>query len=642
MKHFSLKLKNWWGRRLRHRLLLSSIATVLFFLILLGYLSLSVTKTVVRQEVDERNLQLAIRVAQDINGQFNNIWGNVRLLMYQLETSRETLPLQARAMLELRRASPLTYRALYLLDNDGQMILHLDDPLEELLTIEDVQEIINREPVPLSEQIWTAYLTAKEGGMFISPAFISGVDQVPNVMMGIPIGIKAGQPQQVVVAQIDLRDIWRSIDEIRVGRTGRAFVVSRDGIIIAHPDRTYIGQALAPELQQVTAGYEGQTEYIDPVSRQVMLAAYSPVGGQSRWGIVVEQRQVEALAPINIIAFLTLGVLFVAAVLATIITIFIAKSITGPIQHLAEATQTIAQMGDLQHDVTVKGHDEVGQLAAAFNHMMASLRDAQSRLLAAQAAAQELQIAQRIQESLLPEPSPLVPGLDITAKSKPAQEVGGDFYDYYHLISNGSNLTEGFVIAVGDVSGKGTPAALYMAVSSSALAAKARLVTNVTQLCNELNAMLYPRVAINRMNIALLCVYFTKPNNHSQDLLWTAHIVNAGLIAPLLRRNDWCEYLDVAGLPLGALPDTRYRHLELLLQPDDWLVLCSDGIVEAMNPAGEMYGFERLHQRVATFPATRARELVNWIVMDVERFMDGAEPHDDMTVVAVRLKSEVE
>ena len=579
-------LTQWWGRRLRHKLLASSITIVLFFLILLGYLSFQVGQTGMRSEVDTRNLQLASLVAQDINAQFNNIWGNIRLLIYQLETSQTALSLQARAMLELRRASPLTYRALYLVDSEGTVLLHLADPLEELLAVKDVQEIVARSPIPLTEELSKAYAAAKNGGLFISPTTIAGADQLPKLTMGIPIpSSQEKQPPQVVLAEIDLRDVWRNVDEIRIGQTGRAFVVSKDGVIIAHPNRAYIGQPLAPALRQVIAGYEGQTEYTDPVSGQVMLAAYSPVGGQSGWGIVVEQERVEALAPINVIAFVTLGVVLVAVTLATAITIFLAQSITRPIQHLAETTQTIAKTGDLSHDVTVEGQDEVSQLATTFNQMIASLRDARLRLLAAQAAAQELHIARQIQASLLPQPSPLVAGLDVMAKSIPAHEVGGDFYDYYHLLSDFEDFAKGFAIAVGDVSGKGTPAALYMAVSSSALAAKARVTPDVGQLCDELNVMLYPRVALTHMNIALLYVYFSKQDYLPAEFNWTARIVNAGLIAPLLRRNGYCDYLDVGGLPLGVQPHTQYHHLEVPLQKGDWLVLCSDGIVEAMNAA---------------------------------------------------------
>ncbi len=628
-----------WEKNLRRKLLISSITTLLFFLSLLGYLSFRVAQTVVRQEVNQRNIQLTTLVAQDINTQFDNIWGNVRLLMYQLDTASETLPLQARAMLELRRASPLTYRALYLLDDQGRVLLHLSDSLDQLLAIEDVQEILTRPSIPLTGRLEAAYQAARAGSIFISPVFIVGADQVPNLVMGIPMINRNGQTYQVVVAEIDLRDIWRSIDEIRLGQTGRAFVVSSDGVIIAHPDRAYIGRSLAASLNPVLKGYEGLAEYTDPLSGAVMLAAYSPVGRVSDWGVVVEQERAEALQPINVMAFITLGVSLIGLALATLVVVFTAQSITGPIQDLAAATQVLARTGDLSSDIRVEGRDEVAQLAVTFNQMIASLRDARDRLLAGQAIAQELRVARQIQLGLLPESSPLVVGLEVTATCLPAQEVGGDFYGYYHLQADRTK-EDSFAVAVGDVSGKGTPAALYMAVSSSALAAKAQGTQDSGQLCNELNSLLYPRIKANRMNIALLYVHFTRHNAPCADLCWTAHIVNAGLIAPLLRREKSCQYLDVNGLPLGVIPETHYQQVRLPMQPGDWLILCSDGIVEAMNPHREMYGFDRLQERVLNAPALHAYDMINWILKDVKMFMEEAEPHDDMTVVVIRLKKD--
>ncbi len=135
-------LTNWWGKSLRRRLLVSSLVTMLFFLIVLGVLSFRTGQMGMRYEVNQRNAQLATLVAKEIDIHFDNILANVRLFTYQSEASTDVLSIQARAMLELRRASPLTYRALYLLDSEGHVLIHLAEPLEELLAIRDVTEII--------------------------------------------------------------------------------------------------------------------------------------------------------------------------------------------------------------------------------------------------------------------------------------------------------------------------------------------------------------------------------------------------------------------------------------------------------------------------------------------------------------------
>jgi len=371
------RFRDWWGKKLHRRLLVSFIATLSIFLTLLGYLSFRTGHTSVQHEVEQGNRRLAALAAKDISAQYDTIISNARLLRHELEAPAVTLPLQARTMLELGRAAPLTYRALYLFDSEGHLLVHLADPLEDLLAIQDVADIIDRPSIPLEKEIQTARKGATSGDLFLSTARIVGADQVPVIYMGIPVVVEDGQSSQIVVVEIDLRDFWRRIDEIYVGQTGRAFIVSREGIIIAHPGRSYIGQPVAPELERVLAGYEGQTEYTDPLSGARLLASYSPVGKQSGWGIVIEQEQAEALAPVTRITFVTLGVLLAAVVMAMIVATLIAQSITQPIQRLAEATQTIAHTGELGQSIVVKGQDEVGQLAAAFNQMIASLRQAE-------------------------------------------------------------------------------------------------------------------------------------------------------------------------------------------------------------------------------------------------------------------------
>jgi sigma-B regulation protein RsbU (phosphoserine phosphatase) len=141
------------------------------------------------------------------------------------------------------------------------------------------------------------------------------------------------------------------------------------------------------------------------------------------------------------------------------------------------------------------------------------------------------------------------------------------------------------------------------------------------------------------MNTALLYIHLAR---NSRPALWTAQIVNAGLIAPLLRRDEQCDYLDIGGLPLGVLPELiGYTKTELALQANDWLVLCSDGLIEAMNKAGEMYGLERLKKRVAAFRPGQAHDLMDWITADVQTFVNNREVHDDMTVVVIHFKGVV-
>jgi signal transduction histidine kinase len=375
-------LKNWWNTNLRRRLLVSNVVTTLVFLAILGVLSFRIGRTSVQYEVNQGNKRLATLVAKDISMEYEMIIHHVQLFRDQMETLALTRMLQARAMLELRRTAPLTYRALYLFDREGQLLIHLTESLDDLQRIQQDSQILDRPSIPLTQDVVTAYKAARLGEFFRSTAQIIGIDQVPVIYMGVPLASDHGQPDHIIVMEVDLRDIWRRIDEIYVGQTGQAFIVSRKGMIIAHPDRRYIGQPIVSvsKLEPVVIGYEGQTEYIDPISGRRMLASYSPVGKQSGWGIVIEQEKTEALASVDKIASITLRVLAAAVLIAVMITTLIARSITRPIQHLARVTQTIAQTGDLNYHIDVERQDEVGRLSHTFNQMITRLQQANQEI----------------------------------------------------------------------------------------------------------------------------------------------------------------------------------------------------------------------------------------------------------------------
>jgi serine phosphatase RsbU (regulator of sigma subunit) len=280
-------------------------------------------------------------------------------------------------------------------------------------------------------------------------------------------------------------------------------------------------------------------------------------------------------------------------------------------------------------------HDYRGHLLGR----LVVLRDITARRLAeltAQAVLQrEMELAHRIQMSLLPRTMPHIPGIDIIGVSVPAREVGGDLYDCYELPQNIRNPRGGYAIAVGDVTGKGTPAAMYMAVSTAILAARAPFVPDVAQLVDEINAMLYHYMSPNRMYTALCYVRLEPVHGQEAAPRYTAHIVNAGLVAPILRRGAQCEYLDVRGSPLGLLASTSHEVLELPLHQGDILALSSDGIAEAMSISGEMYGLDRLAACVAAAPYDSAQEIQEWVLWDVHKFIGDAELRDDLTLVVM-------
>ena len=147
-----------------------------------------------------------------------------------------------------------------------------------------------------------------------------------------------------------------------------------------------------------------------------------------------------------------------------------------------------------------------------------------------------------------------------------------------------------------------------------------------------MNPKVWPHTQRNKVNLAFcyLTLAQTEPG-------WAMSVANAGAIAPLLvRKNDNAyEWIDVGGLPLGMVTNAQYPERQQTLSPGDMVILCSDGVIEAMNVSGEMYGFERFLARVQSAPAGSAREIVTWILADVQDFVGEAEQHDDMTLVII-------
>lgn len=239
---------------------------------------------------------------------------------------------------------------------------------------------------------------------------------------------------------------------------------------------------------------------------------------------------------------------------------------------------------------------------------------------------QELEIARRTQLSLLPQSVPSVPGLDIAGVSIPAVEVGGDFYAYHHV---GDRLG----IAIGDVSGKGMPAALLMALSAGVLEVEAPRAASASEVLAGADRALRPHTWRNRLNVAC-CYVMADPPSAVFD------IASAGMPAPLLRRRDGqVEWLDTHGLPLGVPgAPANAAAITQRLAPGDVLILTSDGILEAQDAHGEMFSFERLAAAAAGAPAGRgAQAILDYTLEQMRAFIQPRAPHDDVTMVVVRV-----
>ena len=243
----------------------------------------------------------------------------------------------------------------------------------------------------------------------------------------------------------------------------------------------------------------------------------------------------------------------------------------------------------------------------------------------------EISFAQRVQAALLPtEPPRRFKGVDVAARFSPARELGGDLYDFLTPESNS------LVVAVGDVSGKGVPAALYSAFAGELVRSRTfrrRYTTERSSpagILGSINTILYER-QLEEYYVTLCYAVFDFKRR-------SVTMANSGLPYPLrVRGGGEPTQIELAGVPLGSFPGSSYDEVVFDLSPGDVFVFCSDGVFEAANDERQEFGVERLKEVIARSFDKPAHELVDDIFAAVDDFRRGALPNDDTTAVAVKI-----
>jgi serine phosphatase RsbU (regulator of sigma subunit)/predicted ester cyclase len=237
---------------------------------------------------------------------------------------------------------------------------------------------------------------------------------------------------------------------------------------------------------------------------------------------------------------------------------------------------------------------------------------------------QELQVARRIQHALLPGAVPTLAGWKISPYYQPAHEVGGDFYDFLSLADGRVGLV------IGDVSGKGVPAAVLMASTQSVLRALAqRGSPSPSRVLAEANEVLCTYIP---PNMFVTCFYAILELESGRFIY-----ANAGHTLPCCRRHDGgqTDELVARGMPLGLMPGMTYEEKETTLMPGDGVLFCTDGLVEAHGRRGEMFGTPRLRRLVSDYPTT-GMGLAAVLVEELERLTgEGQEQEDDVTLLTL-------
>jgi len=242
--------------------------------------------------------------------------------------------------------------------------------------------------------------------------------------------------------------------------------------------------------------------------------------------------------------------------------------------------------------------------------------------------AAELRAAHTAQMSIMPSEDPDVPGFDISGICIPANEVGGDFYEYFWLKSNHSK----FGVAVGDVSGKAMSAAMIAVMSSGMIYLRAAEDGSTSDIMTQLNNPIYSKTN----DFMFTTLYLTSLDTETKEMAFT----NAGFNSPLLKSNGSVRSLESVGarLPLGAIENTLYEETRMHLNKEDVLVIFSDGIPDSRNKNKEFYDPERLIRLLENIDSVKltAHEIKEQIIDDVMTFSSNTPQNDDITVVVIK------
>lgn len=519
-------------------------------------------------------------------------------------------------------------------------------------------------PHELKEIVWSEPYFDEGGGNTLmatcSVPFYQGQDDKRRV---------AG----VVTADVSLDWIKRLVASVRVLDTGYAWLITRNGTYVTHPapgvafnESIFSRAEEQGDLELRRIGQDmvrGGSKLVESKSLHTGkpgFLVYAPLPSIG-WSLGVFSPRDELLADVNRLALVSAGLGGGGFLLLAALTAAIARSITRPLRRLCGAAREVAG-GHLDAALPeVASRDEVHDLANAFAHMQTSLQEHIRELTAATASRErmqsELRIAREIQLGILPKTFPPLPRhseFDLYASLTPAREVGGDFYDFFPC---GPDC---FCFLVGDVSGKGVPAAFYMAVARTLIKAVAESVAGAGQQRESDSSGTVQRRAadssvvgqrripdpgriLERANSGLAednesCMFITVFCAVLDFASGEVHYASAGHNPPvLLRAGAAPEYLPTHGDPVaGAMPGVAYATDTLHLHPGDALVLYTDGVTEAMNPAQELYGEARLAARLALLSDRDVRATCQALAEDVHAFAGGAEQSDDITMLVLR------
>ncbi len=496
-----------------------------------------------------------------------------------------------------------------------------------------------------TEQAW--YRLPKELGRAVwsEPYFDKGGGDIMMATYAVPIYLNKDGNKHfagVVTTDISLHSLQQIIHSIQIFKSGFAFLISSSGNIVTHPKMKWndslevhniFEKDHSAEMQSVIrkmlGGEEGimSLRGIGAEQRQNDWISYGSLS-PSRWSLAVIFHEDELYRSIHNLYLKLIGIGIIGFIIIALLIFVISKRFVKPIEKLAFATRKIGA-GEFDFQIPSFGSsDEISQLGDSFRIMQQELKEYIIHLKETTAQKEkmesELQIASRIQQQMLPAKRTIPGGenLDYFGILRPARSVGGDLYDFVPV-------DEYLYIAIGDVSGKGIPAALFMAKTLTLFRAKLSGGKNPGLIAAEINRDLEQ---YNEQSM-FVTFFIGKLHMKTGELQYT----NAGHNLPCILRSggDFMMLKGTHGLPLGSFAEQDYGTDTVLLSQKDKLVMFTDGIPEAVNMKNEAFGEDRLKNVLLKYSGRKPDELASLLLAEVDAFASGTDQFDDITLFII-------
>ncbi|HOW43448.1 MAG TPA: SpoIIE family protein phosphatase [Candidatus Omnitrophota bacterium] len=448
----------------------------------------------------------------------------------------------------------------------------------------------------------------------------------------------------IVNADISLQWLTDIVSSVKIFKTGDAYLISRNGMIITHPLKELIMNETVfsvaesrndPALREIgrrmVRGESGFVPFTSLARNKKSWMYYAPVPSTG-WTLAVVFPQDELFEDIRRQTALTgamagAGIIFLVLVIA-----LLAHSITKPLRLISRAAHSIGEGNFDAKLPAVDSADEVGRLSRAFGNMQSALKEYIKRLTETTAAKEriesELKIAHEIQTGILPRIFPAFPDrkeFDIYAMMEPAKEVGGDFYDFC-LIDE-----KRLFFVMGDVSGKGVPAALFMMITKTLLKNEALQGLAAHEILYKVNNIL----ALDNTATMFATVFCGILDTATGEV----EFANAGHNPPLVSLDGRpFEFLTVdKGFVLGPMQNFKFTSRKLNLGHGDTIFLYTDGVTEAMDPEKRLFSEQRLQDALSRLGRDKYLvEMIRTVREEVSVFVRNAPQSDDITMLILR------